>query len=377
MPVELAFLGPPRFSVNQTPFMLKGDLQISLLAYLAVEPGPHVRADLATLLWPESTETTARNNLRQMLHRLRQNRDLGPQLLEIQRTTVLFHGSSATVDAHLFARTIQVMEKHYLHDEPISMELAGQLAQVVALYRGDFLHGVKEPSSPLYEEWRLLMTERFHRQALTALHRLATHYEGVGDLTSAIQTAHRAIGLEPWDEAAHTQLIHWLAMSGQRGAALHQFESAKRILDTELGVLPGQKLSRLAERLLSDAIHVARPAPTNPYRGLSAFTAVDSPHFFGRERFIEQLLQSLAAHRLAVLIGASGSGKSSLIHAGLIPRLLQNPDASDPSTSGANRTRWSIATLRPGLAADPGTGRRLPADHQSKRFGPKECGTCA
>jgi WD40 repeat protein/transcriptional regulator with XRE-family HTH domain len=67
-------------------------------------------------------------------------------------------------------------------------------------------------------------------------------------------------------------------------------------------------------------------APRNPYKGLRPFTGVDAGDFFGREGLIESLIATLrssapTAPRFLALIGASGSGKSSALLAGLLPRL--------------------------------------------------------
>ncbi len=58
-----------------------------------------------------------------------------------------------------------------------------------------------------------------------------------------------------------------------------------------------------------------------PYRGLDAFHPTDRPFFFGRQRLLEQLLDHLRQDRLLAVIGSSGSGKSSLVLAGLVPAL--------------------------------------------------------
>ncbi len=70
------------------------------------------------------------------------------------------------------------------------------------------------------------------------------------------------------------------------------------------------------------------PQPRNPYKGLHAFQQEDACDFFGRERLIDELLMALAAGRqnehearLLAIIGPSGSGKSSVVMAGLLPRL--------------------------------------------------------
>jgi WD40 repeat protein/transcriptional regulator with XRE-family HTH domain len=58
-----------------------------------------------------------------------------------------------------------------------------------------------------------------------------------------------------------------------------------------------------------------------PYRGLARFEPADQGLFFGRDRLAEELLGLVCGHRFAAVFGASGSGKSSLLRAGLIPRL--------------------------------------------------------
>jgi len=65
----------------------------------------------------------------------------------------------------------------------------------------------------------------------------------------------------------------------------------------------------------------ARPDIPCPYRGLSAFREEDKDLFFGREKFVQQLVEAVKEHPLVPVIGASGSGKSSVVLAGLIPRL--------------------------------------------------------
>jgi len=72
-----------------------------------------------------------------------------------------------------------------------------------------------------------------------------------------------------------------------------------------------------------------------PYQGLSAFREEDASYFFGRENFTQQLVKAVQQQSFVSVIGASGSGKSSVLFAGLMPRLR---------TKG----RVQIAVLRPG-----------------------------
>ena len=68
------------------------------------------------------------------------------------------------------------------------------------------------------------------------------------------------------------------------------------------------------------------PAPpltfeNNPYRGLAAYEKSDAPVFFGREAVVEELGRKVAATPLTVVLGASGTGKSSVVKAGVLPAL--------------------------------------------------------
>jgi len=60
-----------------------------------------------------------------------------------------------------------------------------------------------------------------------------------------------------------------------------------------------------------------------PYKGLEVFEEEDADLFFGREKFVEDLVGRVKASRTVFITGPSGSGKSSLVRAGLIPALKQ------------------------------------------------------
>lgn len=84
---------------------------------------------------------------------------------------------------------------------------------------------------------------------------------------------------------------------------------------------------------------------TCPYRGLSAFREEDAPFFFGREAFTNQLAAAIHRKQLVAVIGASGSGKSSVVFAGLIPQLRSSGTGILPVLEKEN---WLIISYRPG-----------------------------
>lgn len=78
-----------------------------------------------------------------------------------------------------------------------------------------------------------------------------------------------------------------------------------------------------------------------PYPGLRPFERQESRIFFGREEQVDELLLRLKTHHFLAVLGASGSGKSSLVKAGLLPGLAKG-------YMGEAGSRWSIAEMRPG-----------------------------
>jgi WD40 repeat protein len=81
----------------------------------------------------------------------------------------------------------------------------------------------------------------------------------------------------------------------------------------------------------------------SPYPGIRPFRREESRIFFGRDEQVESLLARLQRCRFLAVVGSSGSGKSSLIRAGLIPKL----EAGELGATGSN---WHIADLHPGTS---------------------------
>ena len=85
------------------------------------------------------------------------------------------------------------------------------------------------PEAPAFEEWVRLEQEHFRQMAFQALSQLAEDARQKGEFKEAIQATRRLLQLEPWHEEGHQQLMWLLAYSGQRSAALAQYELCKRV----------------------------------------------------------------------------------------------------------------------------------------------------
>lgn len=273
----------------------------ALLCYLAVTGRPHARASLANLLWSDLPEARALHSLRQVLHNLRR---LLPEYLQISRNEVAFDTTQPFwLDTALFQSTLQ-RAAVAAPRERVPLLRAG-----VALYAGAFLQGFRVDQAPAFDEWQLLVGESLHAQVLQMLGALVAELEAQGDLTTGIAYARHLLDLEPWHEAGQRQLMQLLARSGQRSAALSQFEEYRRLLFAELSVAPDAETMTLAEQIRGGAFDAAIPATAQRHNLPEPPTPT-----LGRDSEAERArtLLKQPTCRLLTLCGPGGVGKSRL-----------------------------------------------------------------
>lgn len=207
--------------------------------------------------------------------------------------------------------------------------------------------------------------------------------------------------------AAHSGLIQRRRLSGDTPAFLAEVQAfiargqatgalldadgdrlaAQSLLDFWANVLmrAGQEPPEATLADFDPSLAPELPDEPCPYRGLEAFRAADRPYFFGRQRLLEQLLAHLQEHRLLAVVGPSGSGKSSLVLAGLLPALEAGalPDSAlwrclPPMVPGSEPLRSLARALLPSGADEAawvtGQSQRLAADpaHLANLVGARE-----
>ena len=266
----------------------------ALLAYLAVESDrPHRREALAGLLWPNYPEPSARASLRRALANLRHvigDRQASAPRLSTSRQTVQFSAAdNAWCDVTAFAQAVEA--------DRSSEASLNVLAEALDLYRGPFLEGFSVDSSVAFEEWMLLRGERLRREALAALRRLAIHHEARGEIGDALAYARRQVDLEPWQEEGQRQLMRLLALDGQRGLAVAQYNACRGTLVDQLGVEPAFETTELYDKIRDGKIGCAEGCSATGFSGAGEGTKrAPSPLNSG-----DPLASRTTAGRLAVV----------------------------------------------------------------------------
>jgi len=128
----------------------------------------------------------------------------------------------------------------------------------------------------------------------------------------------------------------------------------------DLGVEPSEQTRTLYEQLIqrgdpieSDSVRSSsfsaerRPSNEPPYKGLKYFEEDDAELFFGREQLTDRLITRLLNERFLAIIGASGSGKSSLVRAGIVPAIKCNNNSPSGYFSMDGRTSWCVQVITP------------------------------
>jgi DNA-binding SARP family transcriptional activator len=311
----------------------------AVLAYLALHPGAHTRAQLAARFWPDVLDDSARTSLRAALTELR--RALGPAADHVVagRETVALDGDGLSVDVREFE---------------------------AALARGDPAAAIEACGAPILDDfdddWAHEARAEHARRLAEALEQLAA---ATREPAESVRLTERQVALDRLDEAANRRLIERLAEAGDRTGALAAGERFAERLRQALGIAPSRETRALLDGL--------RRAPVTPPAALAR--PYDTA-FAGRRAELGRLdaiwagVRERGGRRLALLSGEPGVGKTRLAHhfAGaiardgapvLLGRCSEEPLAPFEPFADALRQAGAGEALRPGEADDAGARHRL------------------
>lgn len=257
----------------------------AVLAYLALEGQTH-KYKLSGWLWPDSGETAARNNMRQLLRRLRVAAGkvvLGEDLIELH--------SEVDVDV-----------QHLSSLQNPSLELLKRDEELLA--------GLEYDDAPDFDEWLLGVREELKSQRSRAAQVEADRLEKSGQLKRALEFVLFRIKLEVLSEEAYRQVARLHYLLADRGAALATLERCQTVLRDELGVEPLPETLELLG-LIERGTLLAGAAP-KPNETVLPTAILRPPVLAGREREWASMEGAWERGQIIYLEGEPGAGKTRL-----------------------------------------------------------------
>ncbi|GIH22555.1 hypothetical protein Aph01nite_08650 [Acrocarpospora phusangensis] len=292
-------------------------LQLTLAALLSRAGSPVSTDWLVAAVWGDQPPASARRNIHLYIHQLR--RAYGTHVVPGTPGgyTIVTGGLDATRFRDLAARGSEALDRG-------DLEAARErLRAALDLWRGPAFAEFGD-CPPIAEEARRLEEAR-----LIAHERLAEAELGLGRHAEVAAELAELTREHPYRESLRGHLMLALYRSGRQAEALEVFRLTRDLLSAQLGIEPGPTLQRLHESMLrGEGDLVPDPAPPpdeSPYRGLMAFQPEDEGWFFGRSALIERLRELAGRLPVVGVLGASGSGKSSLLRAGLLGGASRDP----------------------------------------------------
>jgi DNA-binding SARP family transcriptional activator/class 3 adenylate cyclase len=246
--LQLFLLGPPLIKQDAELVDLRLRKAIALLSYLTITKGEYSRDELATLFWPDSSQSSARASLRRTLYLV--NKAFGQEVISSGIDTLkLASQLEIWIDVDKFKQYLYECTEDGELSYKINTHCLSYLEQAVELYKGDFLAGFSLPDSPQFDEWQFFEAENLRKLMGTALQQLVLAYESQGDSARSIQYARDWLALDSMHEPAHRLLMRLYQKNGQHAAAVRQYQECVRILEQELGLSPQSETTELYQQI--------------------------------------------------------------------------------------------------------------------------------
>jgi WD40 repeat protein/DNA-binding SARP family transcriptional activator len=312
--VGIGVLGPVRVEDGEA----LGPRDRVVLAALALRRGETVSAEhLADALWGERPPASWAKVVQGCVVRLR--KVLGAGAIETEPQGYRLAVAVDEVDAQRFEHLVQRGRELLTLGEP--ERSAHVTAQALALWRG--------PALVELDGWAPARIEaaRLDELRLDAQELLVDAALRAGRYRDVMAEAQARVTEAPLRERRWALLARAQYQAGRQGEALRTLHQARTVLATDLGVDPGPDLVALEAAILrQDPSLVAdtalpEPSATCPYLGLVPYDVADADGFFGRDADVAACLRRLADVGVLAVVGPSGSGKSSLVRAGVAAAL--------------------------------------------------------
>ena len=246
MQVSVEFLGRTRISARGREVVLSRQ-SISFLAYLVLYRDlDHPREVMIEHFWSSHEPVRARSCLGTALSRLRKGLNVeGHDWIELSARGEPRISLSAPIWYDVVAFETGIAPALAMPAGALEPSLLENLVAALAHYRGDLLLG-------WYDSWVLTERERLRLLCLRGYRRLMEHYAAICDTENALAAGQAALRLEPLQELVQQRVIELYHASGQRAAAIRQYERLAEILKSELGIAPSKNTRVLVDGIRAE-----------------------------------------------------------------------------------------------------------------------------
>lgn len=288
-----------------------------VLQALALRPGRSVTSDeLADALWGDHPPASAHKNLQSCIVRLR--KAVGTEAIETTADGYRLTMPVDEVDAQQFEA--HVRRARELLEVGEADRGAFLLDHALELWRGDAFTELPDWPPARREAGRL------EELRLDAEELLLDAQLRRGRARMVLPRAHDMVRAAPLRERRWELLALAQYRIGAQGEALRTIRQLRAVLARELGIDPTPEVVALEQAILGQDPSLLVPAPRPaadrcPWQGLMTYGVDDAERFFGREADVAACLAIVASTSFVALVGPSGSGKSSLLRAGVLAAL--------------------------------------------------------
>lgn len=363
--VDVRLLGGVEVRVDGEPVDLsRSGRARSLLALLILHAdAAQARQRLAFEFWPDSNESQARTNLRNLLHTLRRAHPAIDASIEVTATTLQWKPvGAATVDVDRFVAAAHAA-RGADPDEP--GELIARCRTALDLYGGELLAGE-------YDPWAAARRDELRELYRDLLRRLATALIDHGQAGQAVEVTRRLVSADPLDEAAHRLRIEAHHAAGDRASAVRAYHECAATLRHELGVEPGPAtVAAYASVIGSDG---GRPGAAVPVRaglvgrddewqwitaawhavqhGQPTVVLVTGEPGIGKTRLVDELRAWCTQAGATIAEARSYATEGDLAY-GVVTAWLRSPDVHSAARRLPDEQRADLARLLPELGPAP------------------------
>jgi two-component SAPR family response regulator len=236
---------------NKEEIRIEGNKAQELFAYLLIFRGqPHNREKLADVLWKGVTTEQAHGYFRKTLWQLKSGltriTEGQDEIIQTDNSWIQVNISkSIWLDVEVFEQTYYLVRD--IPGKDLAPDLVAKLKTAIEVYRGDLLEG-------WYQDWCVCQRESNRDDLILLLDKLCEYCEVKREHEAGLDYAKRILSIDSTNEVAHQRVMRLFSLTGNRAAAMRQYQRCASVLENELGIIPSETTRELLKNIKNGRI---------------------------------------------------------------------------------------------------------------------------